>query len=108
MASLPVLVLNSGSSSIKFSVYGAGDGEPRKLHEGAVDGIGTDQGEFWITDAKGKSWSMRPRPCLPGPLPSNWWRMRCTRKISPHHPPSATEWSRAALQFRQTNESLPH
>ena len=54
MASLPVLVLNSGSSSIKFSVYGAGDGEPRKLHEGAVDGIGTDQGEFWIKDNKGK------------------------------------------------------
>jgi acetate kinase len=54
MASLPVLVLNSGSSSIKFSVYEAGEGERRKLHEGAVDGIGTDQGEFWIKDDKGK------------------------------------------------------
>jgi acetate kinase len=54
MASLPVLVLNSGSSSIKFSVYEAGEGERRKLHEGAVDGIGTDQGEFWIKDANGK------------------------------------------------------
>jgi acetate kinase len=49
-----ILVLNSGSSSIKFSVYGTGDGEPRKLHEGSVDGIGTDQGEFWIKDDKGK------------------------------------------------------
>jgi acetate kinase len=48
MASLLVLVLNSGSSSIKFSVYEAGDGEPQKLHEGSVDGIGTDQGKFWI------------------------------------------------------------
>jgi acetate kinase len=54
MASLPILVLNSGSSSIKFSVYGTGDGEPQKLHDGAVDGIGTDQGEFWIKDDKGK------------------------------------------------------
>ena len=54
MAALFILVLNSGSSSIKFSVYGTGDGEPRKLHEGAVDGIGTDEGEFWIKDAKGK------------------------------------------------------
>ena len=54
MAALFILVLNSGSSSIKFSVYGTGEGEPRKLHEGAVDGIGTDQGEFWIKDAKGK------------------------------------------------------
>lgn len=54
MASLPVLVLNSGSSSIKFSVYEAGNGERRKLHEGAVDGIGTDLGKFWIKDAEGK------------------------------------------------------
>ena len=53
MASLPILVLNSGSSSIKFSVYEAGDGERRKLHEGAVDGIGTDLGKFWIKDAGG-------------------------------------------------------
>ena len=51
MASLLVLVLNSGSSSIKFSVYEAGDGEPQKLHEGSVDGIGTDQCKFWIKDA---------------------------------------------------------
>jgi acetate kinase len=54
MASLPVLVLNSGSSSIKFSVYEASDGQRTKLHEGAVDGIGTDQGSFWIKDASGK------------------------------------------------------
>ena len=51
MPSLPVLVLNSGSSSIKFSIYEADNGERRKLHEGAVDGIGTDQGSFWIKDA---------------------------------------------------------
>ena len=54
MASMPVLVLNSGSSSIKFSVYEASDGQRTKLHEGAVDGIGTEQGSFWIKDASGK------------------------------------------------------
>jgi acetate kinase len=54
MSSLPVLVLNSGSSSIKFSVYEAGNGERRKLFEGAVDGIGTDLGKFWMKDAEGK------------------------------------------------------
>ena len=54
MSSLPVLVLNSGSSSIKFSMYEAGDGQRLKLHEGAVDGIGTDLGQFWIKDADGK------------------------------------------------------
>ncbi len=64
MALLPVLVLNSGSSSIKFSVYGTGVGEPRKLHEGAVDGIGTDQGEFWIKDDQGKK-LVDESPALP-------------------------------------------
>jgi acetate kinase len=64
MSSLPVLVLNSGSSSIKFSVYEAGNGERRKLHEGAVDGIGTDQGAFWIKDAAGKK-LVDQTPALP-------------------------------------------
>jgi acetate kinase len=64
MASLPVLVLNSGSSSIKFSVYEAGHGQRTKLHEGAVDGIGTDQGKFWIKDAAGKK-LVDQTPALP-------------------------------------------
>jgi acetate kinase len=64
MSSLPVLVLNSGSSSIKFSVYEAGNGERRKLHEGAVDGIGTDLGKFWIKDAGGNK-LVDQTPALP-------------------------------------------
>jgi acetate kinase len=64
MSSLPVLVLNSGSSSIKFSVYEAGDGQRTKLHEGAVDGIGTDLGKFWIKDASGKK-LVDQTPALP-------------------------------------------
>jgi acetate kinase len=64
MSSLPVLVLNSGSSSIKFSVYEAGDGQRRKLFEGAVDGIGTDLGKFWIKDADGKK-LVDQTPALP-------------------------------------------
>ena len=66
MSSLPVLVLNSGSSSIKFSVYEASDGQRRKLHEGAVDGIGTDQGKFWIKDAAGNK-LVDQSPDLPTP-----------------------------------------
>jgi len=54
MPSLPILVLNSGSSSIKFSLYQAGNGERSRLFEGAVDGIGTDLGKFWIKDEAGK------------------------------------------------------
>lgn len=53
MSGLPVLVLNSGSSSIKFSIYEAEESTRRKLMEGAVDGIGAGQGmgKFWIKDA---------------------------------------------------------
>ncbi|MGD0479284.1 MAG: acetate/propionate family kinase [Terracidiphilus sp.] len=54
MSSLPVLVLNSGSSSIKFSIYEAGNGQRTRLFDGAVDGIGTDLGKFWIKDADDK------------------------------------------------------
>ncbi len=64
MSSLPVLVLNSGSSSIKFAVYEAGAGERTKLHEGAVDGIGTDLGKFWIKDGDGKK-LVDETPALP-------------------------------------------
>lgn len=55
MPTLPVLVLNSGSSSIKFSVYEAEGDERSKLLEGEVEGIGAGSGnaagKFWI-----KSW----------------------------------------------------
>ena len=54
MSSLPVLVLNSGSSSIKFSVYEASGAGRTRLFEGAVDGIGTDLGKFWIKDGGDK------------------------------------------------------
>ena len=51
----PVLVLNSGSSSIKFSIYEAGGNQRQKLLEGELEGIGagTKDGaaKFWI-----KSW----------------------------------------------------
>ena len=53
MSSLPVLVLNSGSSSIKFAMYETGDARRTKIFEGAVDGIGSDRGDFWIKDAAG-------------------------------------------------------
>jgi acetate kinase len=64
MSSLSILVLNSGSSSIKFSMYEAGNGRRIKLHEGAVDGIGTDLGKFWIKDADGRK-LVDETPALP-------------------------------------------
>jgi len=35
-------------------MYEAGDGQRSKIFEGAVDGIATDNGKFWIKDANGK------------------------------------------------------
>jgi acetate kinase len=64
MSSLPILVLNSGSSSIKFAIYEAGDGQRTKILEGAVDGIGTDNGKFWIKDAADKE-LVDQTPALP-------------------------------------------
>jgi acetate kinase len=54
MASFPVLVLNSGSSSIKFGIWEASGDQRVRLFEGAVDGIGTDLGKFWMKDGEGK------------------------------------------------------
>lgn len=64
MSSLPVLVLNSGSSSIKFSVYEASGAERTRLFDGAVDGIGTDLGQFWIKNGGGKK-IVDETPALP-------------------------------------------
>jgi acetate kinase len=70
MSSLPVLVLNSGSSSIKFSIYeadtsrAADEGNRRKILEGAVDGIGTDLGQFWMKDGDGRK-LLNETPALP-------------------------------------------
>jgi len=64
MSPLSVLVLNSGSSSIKFAIYEAGGAAPNRLYEGAVDGIGTEQGKFWIKDANGEK-LIDQSPALP-------------------------------------------
>lgn len=37
-----ILTLNAGSSSIKYSVYLTGDGEPEQIAVGQIDGIGPD------------------------------------------------------------------
>lgn len=64
MSSFAVLVLNSGSSSIKFGIYETVADQRTKLIEGAVDGIGTDLGEFWIKDTAGEK-LVDETPALP-------------------------------------------
>ena len=52
-----ILVINSGSSSIKFSLFEAVDGEPRSLVEGEVTGIGGATAGFRFRDASGRDLS---------------------------------------------------
>jgi acetate kinase len=52
-----ILVINSGSSSIKFSMFEAGEGEARSLVEGEVTGIGGAKAGFTFRDAAGKDLS---------------------------------------------------
>ena len=46
-------VLNAGSSSLKFAVYGVVDGQPRHTQSGEVDRIGAE-GRLRMTTADGK------------------------------------------------------
>jgi acetate kinase len=50
-----ILVLNSGSSSLKFGVYSAASGEPRPTYRGEIEGIGVGEGKIWLKDADGKT-----------------------------------------------------
>jgi acetate kinase len=52
-----ILVINSGSSSIKFSLFDSGVGEPRSLFEGEVTGIGGGKAGFKFRDASGRDLS---------------------------------------------------
>ncbi len=51
---MTVLALNSGSSSLKFALFSferrveAGEGSPRRLAEGAIEGIGGTSGRLWV------------------------------------------------------------
>jgi acetate kinase len=50
-----VLVINSGSSSIKFSMFQVEDGaSPVEMYDGELSGIGADAPEFKFADAEGK------------------------------------------------------
>jgi acetate kinase len=54
MSELPILVINSGSSSIKFSTFQASADKKTALFDGAVDGIGTANGSFHVKSSDGK------------------------------------------------------
>jgi acetate kinase len=106
MSSLPVLVLNSGSSSIKFSVYEAGNGERRKALRGRCGrhrhrpGQVLDQGRrrqeaggsnasraqsFGGIQAGSRCAALRRLPCPGGHRPSHGVRRTDRTRESAHH-----------------------
>ena len=52
MADEPILVINSGSSSLKFGLYVQHDGEEQAVLDGLADGIGRDSGKMELKDAQ--------------------------------------------------------
>ena len=54
MSAETILVLNSGSSSLKFALYGPGAADEDLLLQGSADGIGRDSGSLQLTSGSGE------------------------------------------------------
>lgn len=52
---VPILALNSGSSSLKFGLYEVGADGARTVLSGEADSIGSSGGRFSVTDALGRT-----------------------------------------------------
>src|SRR5271154_6332327 len=61
MPGAAILVLNSGSSSLKFAVFAADSGGVQPLYRGSVDGIGTAEGHFRVVGGDGRALSDEKR-----------------------------------------------
>lgn len=55
MATVTVLALNTGSSSLKFACYRCSDGNEHLLYQGSVTRIGLPNGKFSVNDGENKS-----------------------------------------------------
>ena len=49
-----ILVINTGSSSLKFGLYAERDGDEQVVFDGLAEGIGQDSGSLEVKDADGK------------------------------------------------------
>jgi acetate kinase len=54
-----ILVLNSGSSSLKFGIYRPGETDEEPMLTGSADGVGRDDGSLHIRSSDGTSLSQR-------------------------------------------------
>ncbi|HEY1731662.1 MAG TPA: acetate/propionate family kinase [Terriglobales bacterium] len=55
MAEQSILVINTGSSSLKFGLYAEEDGDEQVLFDGLADGIGQSSGTLEVKDGEGKT-----------------------------------------------------
>jgi len=55
MADEAILIINSGSSSLKFGLYVERDGKEQPVLDGLADGIGRDNGKLELKDTRGKT-----------------------------------------------------
>lgn len=55
MSESPILVINTGSSSLKLGLYVQQDGDERLLFDGLADGIGRPNGTLVLKDSDGKT-----------------------------------------------------
>ena len=108
MSSLPVLVLNSGSSSIKFSVYEAGNGERaqalrrRRRRHRHRSGQVLDQG-----CRRQKAGGSDAARCPTAPSRSSWSPTRSTPASSLPRRPSAIAWFAAARRCSENQLITP-
>jgi acetate kinase len=54
MSQNAILVINTGSSSLKFGIYVEQDGKEQLLFDGLADGIGRSSGKIGLRDANGR------------------------------------------------------
>lgn len=54
MPDAPILVINTGSSSLKFGLYAEQDGDEQPLFDGLASGIGGSGGKLELKDAHGR------------------------------------------------------
>ncbi len=65
MSEQSILVINTGSSSLKFGLYAEKDGDEQVLFDGLADGIGQSSGTLEVKDAAGKTAALgEDRLCL--------------------------------------------
>lgn len=55
MSDEAILVINTGSSSLKIGLYVEQDGQVQVLLDGSADGIGRSNGKFEVKDAQGRT-----------------------------------------------------